>query len=222
MISVNQTYFNTIDTEQKAYWLGYMFADGYSAVKAPWTVVVQTIDIDHLKLLADDIEYGGTLKYPKTPSGFGSKTQSARLVVCRKKMCVALNDLGKNNLTLPKLNPELSRHFLRGMFDGDGSFTFKADNYTTKNGVRYGPYAKAGWSIILHKRHLRFFEDALSELGVNYHIANSKTEYMKYIKVSSWNAIQKIYNYMYLDSTRSLDRKRNKMESAINYYVSTK
>ena len=55
MIEVNEKYFDIIDNEEKAYWLGYIYADGYSAQKSPWFLCIQTIDKNHIEKFSNII-----------------------------------------------------------------------------------------------------------------------------------------------------------------------
>lgn len=214
MIQVNQNYFDNIDTPNKAYWLGYLFADGYTAQKAPWVTVIQTIDIPHLHQLASDLQYEGTIKYPKKSSGFTGGKQCGRLVVCRKHMCQALNTLGKNSLCMPELSNNLKPHFLRGFFDGDGSISVSDRTYLVK-GKTY-TYTQAQFRIIVHTELLPWFEELYQSKGWSYNISTSKTDYMKYISCGSKKVIQDVHCFMYTDAERYLSRKKAKFESALS------
>ena len=123
----DDTLFEDIDNEEKAYWLGFLFADGnitYDLDKTKYKIELglATIDYNHLE------KYKTFLKYNKDIK-FRSSTNSCRIIVGSKKACEDLIKLGctpKKSLILkfPKnIREDLLSHFIRGYFDGDGSIS---------------------------------------------------------------------------------------------------
>lgn len=135
---MNQHFFDTIDTEEKAYWLGFLFADG-NLSKSSYTRKDGTIkngcyrisldlkgnDIDHLQKFADTLELNQTIK--KSNGSFD--TFRCRLGFNNKHMWTVLNNYGctpRKSLTLkfPDIsifkNTWLIISFIRGYVDGDG------------------------------------------------------------------------------------------------------
>lgn len=213
MISVNDRFFQTIDTEEKAYWLGFIFADGYAAQKAPWTVVVQSIDTEHLQKLADAIEYMGTIKMTKGGGYEGSQPQG-RLVICRKTMCEDLIRWGRyeSPMRIPDIPTHLIRHFIRGYFDGDGSVYMQ--NTTASTNKKKYPYLAA--QIIGEESFLKEIEEVFRCWTMTVTYKNSKTDYMKYMCIHGGHNLRKMHSYMYVDSTVSLDRKASKWQVLYN------
>lgn len=125
-----ERFFDVIDTEPKAYWLGFILADGcmlWSEKTRNYglSIALQAADIDHLRLLENDL--GGS-RLPQ----IDLRTQSAKLVWYSKYMASRLIDLGIRprksgieDLPLPRFPESLARHFWRGYFDGDGSLTIQ-------------------------------------------------------------------------------------------------
>ena len=123
--SLNEHYFNIIDTEDKAYFLGLLYADGYNNEKE---------NIITLSLQEDDI---GILK---TFNNFLSSNRPILSIISKKKNRKILSKLSIRNknistnlsylgckqkksfiLTFPttdKLPESLIKHFIRGYFDG--------------------------------------------------------------------------------------------------------
>ena len=129
--TVNEKYFDKIDTEDKAYWLGFITADGWIS---GWRLCIelQSKDREHLEKFKKAIEFTGpisdrtlknTCKHHKKDQYFGS-----RIVICRKKIVNSLIKLGiteNKSLTVTECGqvPEhLLSHYYRGIFDGDGSY----------------------------------------------------------------------------------------------------
>ena len=124
----NENIFDSIDTEEKAYWLGFIFADGYiSSIntgkknKYGFEISLQLRDTNHL------IKFNKFMQHEKN----NVKTDSfrCRWSVVNKHLWETLNSYGctpRKSLTLEFPNLEifkdksLIRHFIRGYFDGDG------------------------------------------------------------------------------------------------------
>jgi len=126
---VNQDYFSDIDIEQKAYWLGFLMADGciYSPTRGQKRLQVQLADKDseHLRRLAGSLRFKGKI-HNNSCKANGYRPQSA-LFVTSDKLCSGLIKNGcteRKSLTLrfPKhVRRDLWGHLVRGYFDGNGS-----------------------------------------------------------------------------------------------------
>ena len=127
---VNESYFETIDTSEKAYWLGFIAADGCvmnNVGNRLLTITLANKDKDHLELfkkciqsnhLIHDRKYGG-----------------CQLDITREKMVRDLIKHGivpRKSLVLkpPKLLNRFISHWIRGYFDGDGSISNCANGNT--------------------------------------------------------------------------------------------
>lgn len=121
----NERYFENIDSEEKAYWLGFIAADGcvYKNKQSyRLQINLKGSDIDHLKKFQKAI----CSDYKITEKKVGkAQSNTCQLKINSTKMC---NDLIKNNIIErksiifepPILNKNLMNHFIRGYFDGDG------------------------------------------------------------------------------------------------------
>lgn len=126
---VNDHIFDSIDTEEKAYWLGFLYADGNVHLHSKsWKVELglQEQDYEHL------VKYAAFIGYSKQPS-YRPKTKSYRIVTGSRLMAEQLMSKGcvprkSLILTFPSYDvvpKELMRHFIRGYFDGDGCITLR-------------------------------------------------------------------------------------------------
>lgn len=117
--------FDVIDTREKAYWLGYLYAHSYnSGIKL--NISEGAKDIDHLEKLS---------KFLKTDSIITSIKSEVNdyyiLSINSKYLCAQLSKLGctkqKGTIkTYPEwLNAEYDNTFILGMYDGSGSIGFK-------------------------------------------------------------------------------------------------
>lgn len=132
LISLNERYFQNIDTPNKAYWLGFIAADG--CIKERNNAYILSIglgqkDIKHLEKLKKELNYDGKIV---TETQLHSKTQkyytTVYLRIARTILCEDLIEHGvgrdkSRNLKLPNLSDDLMRHYLRGLIDGDGGWS---------------------------------------------------------------------------------------------------
>ena len=120
--SFNIEVFNNIDTEEKAYWLGFLFADGsVNRYKNSYTIELSLASKDRLhlekfakfigkeKMYSDDI---------RSRISIGSKEMFYKLIEhgCTENKSLTLKFPNKNIFE----DESLLIHFIRGYFDGDG------------------------------------------------------------------------------------------------------
>lgn len=128
--SVNGAFFDSIDTEAKAYVLGFFAADGHCDRRGAISFELAQRDTDHLKLIASLLESNAPISY-RTSHKIGRNgkpfvSDTARIRFCSRQFVTALDRFGwTGNKTSrckpPPLSPENMRHFFRGLWDGDGS-----------------------------------------------------------------------------------------------------
>ena len=121
--SLNENYFDNIDTPNKAYILGWVMSDGYVSKNK---LVFGIKDIEILEFIKNEMgsehKISEVFKYDKRTN----KTyQQYVLQICSKKISESLNNLGISQaksftVDLPKINKKLYHHLIRGLFDGDG------------------------------------------------------------------------------------------------------
>lgn len=199
--NLNQEFFKKIDTEEKAYFLGLLYADGYIHDKNSLyycTISLLNRDLDILKKFKDIIGFTGDIKFYKNKTGniMGS------LHFCSKEI---VNDLIKcgcfNNKSLtirfPLTNilpPKLTHHFIRGYFDGDG-------------GIWRGS-RKNRWTVNITSNK-NFLNDLanifLIPNNIKYYIQDHKT-YGELV-ISGNNQIREFLIEIYKDSGVYMERK---------------
>lgn len=119
--ALNEGYFDTVDTPGKAYWLGFITADG-GIIRGPRTnaLRVELADRDRHHLAALVLALGSTKPVTTTRKG------TAAISIDSWRMLDALGRLGvgpRKSATVEPWNgpDDLMRHYWRGLFDGDGS-----------------------------------------------------------------------------------------------------
>lgn len=115
--NLDQNYFNIIDTEDKAYWLGFIYADG-NIYKSTFTVKLNIKDEEHLMCLKNCLKLDSDIKYVPHNNCCEIRAYSIKLVEGLKQHGVMSNKTFK--IEMPLLREDLYNDFIRGYFDGDG------------------------------------------------------------------------------------------------------
>ena len=137
---IDDSYFETINTPNKAYWLGFLYADGCVIAnnrngKISYTLEISLCKEDecHLEKFKMCLKSNAPIKERK----IADKYLACRINICNKKICEDLIKLGCTpkkslKLTFPtedQVSKELIPHFIRGYLDGDGCV------YNGKDGI---------------------------------------------------------------------------------------
>jgi intein-encoded DNA endonuclease-like protein len=114
----NMRFFQQINSEEKAYWLGFIVADG-NVHNQCLSINLSARDEKHLEKFASAIDYDYWKDYR-------SVKNSCRIRLHSKDMVADLQQFGivpkkSSKIVVPKIDDGLYRHFFRGYIDGDGS-----------------------------------------------------------------------------------------------------
>lgn len=215
--NLNENYFEVIDTEEKAYWLGFIYADGYIGDKRYNNIVFSQKEDDGyiIEQFAKDIGYTGEVRVSKPNNGSFANAQPQVIInFSSSKMVDDLYNLNKlpiktqSNSNLPPIENKLIRHFIRGYFDGDGSISETLRTY--KNSV----YKNYTFSII---GTIDFIQNLRKIIPIKTSICKSHTPGMIYLRSSNNKDISTLYYYLYDDATRFLQRKQDIFLKATRY-----
>lgn len=203
--TVNQRYFKTIDSEEKAYILGFLYADGYNNEKTGCIEIsLHNQDKDILDKINTCLSNERPLKV---------KDQMYRLVICSKKMSYDLKLLGCGQAKTFKLEfpteeqvpSYLIRHFIRGYFDGDGCVYLSKTN------------SNRSFQIIGREVFLKDLQESMmkscSLLKTKFY--NPSRSNKEIVSMTYCGKIQctKIREWLYGDATIYLQRKYDKFFS---------
>ena len=129
----NEHIFDQIDSEEKAYWLGFIFADGYIS-SSPLREGVKSVYQFELSLGIKDIEHLNKFKvFIDYEKDIIADKGRCRFIVANKHLWTTLNELGCTpnkslSLKFPNIPQNLVKHFIRGYFDGDGCISRHVHN----------------------------------------------------------------------------------------------
>ena len=130
---IKEDFFESIDSPNKAYWLGWIVSDGSitnqpEKSKFQLEITLKAEEEDILHLLEKDLGIKDKV--------YTSNKIYKRFSLGSKKIIQDLEKLGITqnktfSVKIPNIPPEFISHFVRGIFDGDGGFT----SYQRNNGV---------------------------------------------------------------------------------------
>lgn len=210
----NSNYFEKIDSKDKAYWLGFLYADGYNNnQRGQIRINLMKSDGEHLKKFLNCIKaYNTPIKYSKKEDkNTGKIYEGAYISFVDRKISDDLCKLGcipKKSLVLdfPSediLPKEYIYHFIRGYFDGDGSLYII--NTKHKSNLVYFCMNITGTEKFLNKVKVLLGKD---------NVALEHKENHCVLHIGGNKQIKKILNNLYQgsDSNIELARKKSKYE----------
>lgn len=214
----NENYFDNIDSEHKAYFLGLLLADG-SIYNNKLTLSLSGDDGYMVDVFGKEVSDGIYPRYKYLPNN-SSKT-AHRVTISNKKICESLQRYANwHNKSLNLSSPEnifepYTKHFLRGYFDGDGHISYWRYKQSKKEEQGIGGL-KYNFSITSTFAFCEWVMMIFASLGVNGYIIKNKGNSHSLL-VSGGIQVQKALDYMYEDATIYLERKHKKYKEIIDY-----
>lgn len=214
-------YFNNIDTEEKAYWLGFLTADGwisknFKSGSASTGIELQYGDIEHLRKFNKSINgnYRITDRWRKCKLSSSDKLNH----ICKIRIFSKImhDDLVRLGFTytksfdcfMPNLRKDLVRHYIRGYFDGNGCFSV-SNNYLSVS------------ICTASKQIAEDFVKELNDIEINMRLYSYVNENNVVIYRPSFSRIKekiKFLDYIYDDCNIYLDRKYKRYLKAKRIY----
>lgn len=197
-------YFENIDTEDKAYFLGLMYADGYNNTdKGEASITLQSGDTKILDVFREKLKTNKPLRIDRTYHKLALENKKISKDLARHG-CVQAKTF---KLKFPKLKKELVRHFIRGYFDGDGCIT-QSGKYPMFNIVSTKSFVTSIQNIFIE-------ELGLSKTKLSIRHPENKNNIRTLMYGSFGNCVP-IYHYLYDNSSIFLKRKKDKFENLLN------
>ena len=202
----NENYFERIDSCQKAYWLGFLYADGYVTTRNRWGLELQYDDFIHMKKLLNNIECNIPIKVRER-----NGHKYCLFQINNSKM---FSDLVKNGVVQKKtdkiefplfLNKDRKMlfSFVCGFFDGDGTYFYKS---SSSRGIS---------CVCKVENFLKSIQDILKKDGINSHI---REQYgLFYLKIYKKADMQKFIETILELPVDMLERKKCKAIEILKY-----
>lgn len=213
--SKNENYFENIDSQEKAYLLGFFYADGNVHISPDKKTQVVSIglqlrDKPLLEVIKNQLEFSGPLR--------DKKNNSSYLQIYSKKLCADLIKLGcveRKSLTLKwpteqQVPNVFIWHFIRGAVDGDGCI-FKTKTTNPNHRSSFGIHLMGSEPFI--NGLLEF----LKEFNISPSISMHRNNKNKIIVISKIEDMRKFGNLMYNDAKIFLSRKKEKFNEFIEH-----
>lgn len=197
----NENSFSEVNSEESAYWLGFMYADGYVTKNGYVGLSLSIIDKSHLEKFNNFLESNYPIKDYINNGGH----KYSRLLIRSDKLKSDLVRYGclENKtflLKFPAIKNELIFHFIRGYFDGDGSLS----EHNTNKGLTFR-FRLCGTSSFLNSV-LKYIDFEKSKLCKRHKDRNNDNYD---IDIGGNRNVLKIMNFIYDNATIFLERKYN-------------
>lgn len=209
---INEDFFKNIDTEEKAYWLGFISADGciYKMSKNAFRfqINLKLEDKYILESFLNSIDSDYNIDVKKI-----SNSDVCQLKIENKNFTDNLIKHGITerkslNVKMPIIDEKLYRHFIRGYFDGDGCISFSKRK--NKNSYRYKVCIVGGYDM---------FNSIIEKTGINFSIYKINHSKALSLETTKKENIINFYNYIYNDCSIFLKRKKDKYDIVMSLFA---
>ena len=200
-----QDIFEIIDTAEKAYWLGFLAADGCNYQREHNASIILNVhkkDVEHLEKFKQFCHTDAEIKSYVGYEGFSNQTPMCKITLNSKKISNDLIDKGilpNKSLILqpPHILEEFYKPFILGYFDGDGSIS-KSSQYNN-----YSISIQGTKEILTWICEVLDWDAKLEKRNIN----SNNNSY--YIRCGGTNKPYQILNQLYNSCEIHLDRKFN-------------
>lgn len=205
--SVNEDFFENIDNQEKAYWLGVLYADGYNSEERRYVRFGQAKKDKELvykfkNILEAEHPVVFNERHGKVQDFYQISVSSVKLSRDLARHGCMQNKTFKTEF--PNIPEELYSHFIRGYFDGDGSIW---------NSSGYPNISITGNIGLLERIQEILMEEC--QLNKTKLISRRKNSIVD-IRYGGRNQVRRIYDYLYKDATTFLSRKHNILNNILN------
>lgn len=205
----NHNFLDKIDSEEKAYFLGFMYADGCVTSGNAITIQLKESDLEHLEKVKNLISKEAKIKYVTSRYDENhSITTKVRFTVHSTQLHQRLVELGcvpRKSLILKfptkdQVPSYLVHHFIRGYFDGDGCV------YTRTPKKRNSSIIVT--SLVGTLEMLMGIKEAMNLTSKAIPCKEKRTNGNTYnISFGGVNLVRNLHDYLYRDATIFLQRK---------------
>lgn len=215
--NINDFYFQNINTKDKAYWLGWMFSDGYICRDNAFGITLNEKDRYILELFAKYLDAETyNIRRNESSRSYGLHFTSIQICQDLAKYGVIHNKSLQLVHYLPE-NKELVHHFIRGVFDGDGSIGFIKGNKPHHSKSLRFRICGGSYEFLKGIRDYLVKELNIPENKIN----QTKGKHLWNIEYGGNPICKTIYEWLYKDcDDLFLVRKKEKYDNFISTYKS--
>jgi len=202
---INEEYFNNPLTNIGAYFLGLIISDGHLNYKrGVFQYACKIDDVELIRFIKSELHSTHPIKEYKI-----KKKWYVRYNITNKKLVSSLiekynlphSNKSENNVDIPNISEGLISHFLRGLFDGDGSI------WKSKNESSYAMSYTGGEKMMLSIQNILNTFNIKSRISYKYGLQNKNSCNIGFngnLKVS------KFLDFLYKDADFYLKRKHDR------------
>lgn len=211
--TINEHFFDKIDTQNKAYVLGFLYADGYNnRINNTVVLSLKRDDEEILLKIREAVGSNKPLYHHDYMHSDGVERHMSQLTFSSRQMCEQLEKWGMTQaktftIDFPNfLSDDLVSHFIRGYFDGDGCVSETKD-LTRRAGVKCFITMMSSMQLCVHMQEYLLKNQDI-DFKVNHPTGHSELNGI--IRSSSKSNIIKFINYIYKDAELYMERKHSK------------
>lgn len=208
--SYDMNYFDKIDTNEKAYWLGFIYTDGYITSRQynkKLGIALGIKDKGHLQKFKKAIKAENPIKIYDISSGY-KEGKYCRFMLSGENIYNQMKKHGvlehkSDYIEPPTIDEKYKRPFIRGYFDGNGSIPCwdNKHNTNTKN---------FAFSVTAHKNIIGYIKNFIKQeaninIGKNYD--RKEDDQVVSFKVGGNLKTQKALDVLYKNANVYLERK---------------
>lgn len=208
---INEDYFKEIDTPEKAYFLGFLYADGnVEKEEKVASITLQERDKYILEFFARQVysnDYNLLPDFHDFKKYNGIRVKKWKLKMCSSKFvknliklgCIPAKSFVLKFPTEEQVSDNFVHHFIRGVFDGDGCIYVKSNKYMVVSILGTENLLQGIQSFLIDKIGLKSIVKRKPDKKNLYQLRITNTK-------DCW----KFANFIYDNDTAFLTRKKNK------------
>ena len=200
-------FFDNIDCESKAYWLGFIYADGVVTGKV-FQIKIHNKDINLLEKFKQDIKSTHPIHTYFTNQGYSNNTTYCTILFTNEvfvNKLIMKGVLKQKSLILKfptndQVPNHLIHHFMRGYFDGDGSI-YCSKNSPICNVVGTIEFLTEYRKLLPIESNAKIYKEKRTEKNTWY------------IVLGGSHIVKNIFDFLYKDAYVYLDRKYERFKN---------
>lgn len=224
----NEDYFHIIDTEEKAYFLGFLMADGCvkhrQCSQPSIELTLNRKDLEILERFHAALGTTNKIYSTSTREDMWVRVHSQQMADDLKVYGVVPRKTGYERFPQDKIPQILHRHFIRGFFDGDGWVTLTTSHGKPNRRIAIG---FCGNKDMLNDIKMYFVNHLPNITNVSVYVYNNSS-----VKIHGYDGfanltfskaanVRDIRDFMYKDATIYLKRKYDVFEKAAPLLMSS-
>lgn len=204
----DENYFDVIDSSNKAYLLGFLYADGCVNKNNCISIIVNQKDREILEMFKNELKATNPITEINRKNG----KIHVRIVFCSKHMSDTLIQIGcvhnkTKQLHFPNIDEKYKWHFIRGFMDGDGSIVIRK-KVNLKGEIRkYALLGFVGTESMMNSLKNIF--------NVDYNIRFHRNAY--HLQFGKESEVLRICELIYKDAELYMTRKYNNYIEYLEY-----